>query len=365
MSDSHLGFRQFTRIAPAGDEYAGLNQREVDTYRAFHWAVDTAIDSKVDLVVHSGDMFDSPRPTNRALVEAISGIKRLGEAGVPFAVIAGNHSTPRLRRTGSVFRVLEQLTNVHAVYSSYEKVLIGDVAFHGVPHTFDGDRRDESMASLVTDGDARYNIAAIHCAVSGVENHYAEISQMKVDDTEIPKDFDYVALGHLHQHHVIRKNVVYSGSLERFSFAEAKDPKGAVLVDLDNGDWEFIERQGRRMDYVKVDCTRRGYEDIERDVGKAIDGAPDGALLKIKLVDIARDEFRSMDLRKLRSSGERLLHLDISHELAESSVGAPRGERIGDLASEFEAYLRDTPVENVNKDAVLSLGLNILEEVRR
>jgi len=336
MSDSHLGFRQFTRIAPAGDEYAGLNQREVDTYRAFHWAVDEAIGRRVDLVVHSGDMFDSPRPSNRALVEAISGVKRLGEAGIQFAVIAGNHSTPRLRRTGSVFRVLEHLTNVHAVYSSYEKVAIGEVAFHGVPHTFDGERRDESMSSLVPDRDARYNIAAIHCAVSGVESHYAEISQMKVDDTELPRDFDYVALGHLHQHHVLR-----------------------------SGEWEFIEREGRRMDYVKIDCTRRGFADIEEDVRKAIAGAPDGAMLKIKLVDIARDEFRSLDLKGLRSSGERLLHLDMTHELAGTAAGTAQSTRIGDLAAEFEAYVKDTPVENVDKDAVLALGLGVLEEVRR
>jgi len=365
MSDSHLGFRQFTRIAPAGDEYAGLNQREVDTYRAFHWAVDTAIEREVGLVVHSGDMFDSPRPTNRALIEGITGVKRLGEAGIPFAVIAGNHSTPRLRRTGSVFRVLEQLTNVHAVYSSYENVRIGDAAFHGVPHTFDGERRDESMSSLVPDGDARYNIAAIHCAVSGVENHYAEISQMKVDDTELPRDFDYVALGHLHQHHVLGNNIVYSGSLERFSFAEAGDPKGVVLVDLESGEREFVERAGRPMDHVRIDCARRGFSGIEDDVRKAIDAAPDGAMLKIKLEDIARDEFRSLDLRGLRSAGERLLHLDIVHVLAERGAGSAESVRIGDLATEFEAYVKMTPVENVDKDAVLALGLGVLEEVRR
>jgi len=188
---------------------------------------------------------------------------------------------------------------------------------------------------------------------------------MKVDDTELPRDFDYVALGHLHQHHVLGNNIVYSGSLERFSFAEAGDPKGTVLVDLESGEREFVERVGRPMDHVRIDCARRGFSGIEDDVRKAIDAAPDGAMLKVKLVDIARDEFRSLDLKGLRSAGERLLHLDIVHVLAERGAGSAESVRIGDLATEFEAYIKMTPVENVDKDAVLALGLGVLEEVRR
>ena len=47
---------------------------------------------------------------------------------------------------------------------------------------------------------------------------------------------DYVALGHIHKHQVLRREspmVVYSGSLERVDFSEEGDDKGFCVIDLD------------------------------------------------------------------------------------------------------------------------------------
>ena len=44
VSDTHLGFRQYSRLAPPEDgPFGGLNQREVDVYRAWRWAVELAV----------------------------------------------------------------------------------------------------------------------------------------------------------------------------------------------------------------------------------------------------------------------------------------------------------------------------------
>ena len=64
LADTHLGFRQFAgKLHPE----RRLNQRECDVYDVWHRAIDIAIERAVDAVVHAGDLFDSPRPSPRAL----------------------------------------------------------------------------------------------------------------------------------------------------------------------------------------------------------------------------------------------------------------------------------------------------------
>src|SRR5699024_3137856 len=54
-------------------------------------------------------------------------------------------------------------------------------------------------------------------------------------DVNLFSDFNYVALGHLHQPQKIKSDrVQYSGSLLKYSFSEAKQNKSVTIVDLDD-----------------------------------------------------------------------------------------------------------------------------------
>lgn len=57
LADTHLGYRQF-----------GLLEREKDFYEVFDKIIDKIIEEKVDFVIHSGDLFDSARPSPIALL---------------------------------------------------------------------------------------------------------------------------------------------------------------------------------------------------------------------------------------------------------------------------------------------------------
>ena len=78
VADTHLGYSAYHKIAENG-----INQREMDTYNAFREFIDYAIQSKPDLIIHAGDLFDSIRPSNRAIYFALSQMLRLSEAGIP------------------------------------------------------------------------------------------------------------------------------------------------------------------------------------------------------------------------------------------------------------------------------------------
>lgn len=89
FSDTHLGFSDLNKI----DATTGINQRESDFYRAWWQAIDKILELKPDFVVHAGDLFQTPRPNNRAIRVGLEGIQRLNDADIPFVVVAGNHST--------------------------------------------------------------------------------------------------------------------------------------------------------------------------------------------------------------------------------------------------------------------------------
>ena len=116
-------------------------------YSVWHRAVDIAIERGVDAVLHAGDLFDSARPTPRALSEALDGIGWLCDAGIPMVAIAGNHSTPRFRSGGSVFEILERF-GVNAAWQEPLNFSIGGVAFHAVPHEADSEQLQNAIRAL-------------------------------------------------------------------------------------------------------------------------------------------------------------------------------------------------------------------------
>ena len=117
LSDTHLGYSTYRKITNDN-----INQREMDNYNSFKQVIDYIIKSKPDIVLHSGDLFDSVRPNNRAITFSIKQILRLSRYKIPFLIISGNHEQPKLKETGHIFSIFEHIDYVFPVYNSkYEK----------------------------------------------------------------------------------------------------------------------------------------------------------------------------------------------------------------------------------------------------
>ena len=73
MADTHLGHRQY-----------GIEEREDDLYEAFKNVIDDMIERDVDVVLHSGDLFQNPKPQIKAILAAKEGFEKLYQpAGCP------------------------------------------------------------------------------------------------------------------------------------------------------------------------------------------------------------------------------------------------------------------------------------------
>ncbi len=361
FSDTHLGYGEYSKV----DASTGINQRELDVYSAFKQAIDLIIKKKPDLVIHAGDLFDNPRPNNRAIHIALSELQRLSEKGIPTIIISGNHSTPRIAASGSIFEALTILPNIFPVYKKqYEKIKIGDAAVHIVPHMSSDIELSTELKKVKRDPKAKFNILGLHAGVTW-DNIYkmGEFSELIIPGKIFSrfKDFDYIALGHWHRFLPLKgiPNAFYSGSTERFTFREEGYPKGVVFADLIKHKTELCPLKVREMIKLgPINCAKKDASEILDIIGKLkAQNKIEGRIIQLKLENLARATYVQLDLREMRVLLADAFHVDIHPELiSESGSGSSKGSTIGALPLEFEKFIAGADLSDKDKRELTRLG---------
>ena len=287
FSDTHLGFSDLDIVN--GD---GINQREADFYDAFTQVVDAILDARPDYVIHTGDLFHRPHPSNRAISFALSQLKRLSVAEIPTVIIAGNHSTPRTKAASPILAALHTLDHVYPVFEErYERIDFGDAVFHCIPHIHDEAANLDAIEACEGNlAGGRRNILMLHCSVGAhyMMEEYGE-RVYPHDKEALFAKMDYVALGHWHGFGPVGKhpNVYYAGSTERTSSADTRNEKGYALVTLDGSpDVDFRPVRLRPSHRVKADAA------LETDVFGQLEAAAgpldmQGALVYVTLENLS------------------------------------------------------------------------------
>ncbi len=261
FSDTHLGNREYM-----------MDLREEDFYEAFNEAVDIALEERVDFIIHSGDLFDTWGPSNRALSELKDSMLRLKEKGIRTYMVMGDHDRPR--RTdypaASIFDFLG-LTLMGADDLDTLYIEDSDTFIAGISN-MKGSRRD-SLPQMYARADLlakehRNSILISHQGVSG----YTHPEDVQIQEIDLPGSFAYLAFGHVHvsSYRARPTPFSYAGSTEINSGSEIepflRDGKGVNVVDIDNGEVSFSRRRLKRTRVqVKVVTTRENFtEDVER-----------------------------------------------------------------------------------------------------
>jgi DNA repair exonuclease SbcCD nuclease subunit len=204
--------------------------RDEDFYKNFYQVIDDILTIKPDFVIHSGDLFNSSKPSNKAISVAISGFLKLEKAGIKTVIIAGNHDTPRLSTTTHAFSIFENFENFKVVYKEKLEIFETEkINFVCLPHIYSEENfKEQFNKALEKINSKKINIFISHFGLQAqeYEEYTDEISGVNilVSELEKLKKFDYVALGHYHKNFCISKKICYSGSIEHTSF-NAKDHK--------------------------------------------------------------------------------------------------------------------------------------------
>ncbi len=358
MADTHLGFSAYRKV----EEISGLNQREMDLYRSFETCVDQALEHRPDLFLHAGDLFDNVRPSNRAISFAVEQLVRLSEAGIPTVVIAGNHSTPKLRETGSVFKIFEHLEGIYPVYAgAYEKVILDGAVVHCVPHS-DPATMVQELAEVKPDKDL-VNIATLHASVGAVGAYASnEFNETVIPDGTLPRGMDYTALGHYHRNTEVAPMTFYSGSTERLSFTESGQDKGFLMVDLPKKKVRFEPLPTRPMfDLPHIEAKDMSAADLMREIERKLAAQDlEGALVRFTVHNVKPSLYRSLDFKRIQGWAQKALYVEPRYQLQDDAFSVQTASGITALDQEFTSFMDHYPVTGTDKDKVRELGLRYL-----
>ena len=189
---------------------------------AYRRAVDAILERDVDLVIHSGDVFDSVRPATHVIIGFLKQTARItAAAGIPYLIAAGNHETPRLRTTTAALEYANLVNAIpaHGFDVDYELVETDDA---GVGVTLVPHGAVFGTGAVTPARDADINILVTHGMVPGLEAKSHEMGEANLHPGMLEGDFDYVALGHYHEFHEHKPNAFYAGATERFGFGEVE-----------------------------------------------------------------------------------------------------------------------------------------------
>jgi exonuclease SbcD len=378
-SDWHVGKR------------IGRYDRSAEYREVIDEVVAIATAERVDLVLHSGDVFDRPMPPVEALQIAFDGLVSLSDGGRrPVVVIAGNHDSPgffealapfmapqNIHLVGEVKRpdagaVIEVETAAgRAVISCFPFLREGRVvdflaeADEWYKHYADRLRRiSEAYATKAAElaGADAVTFLLAHFLVGGVKvhGHGAPRGERQLHMGEayaatpeaIPPGPQYVALGHIHAPQPVPGAKVpaeYAGSLLELDFGEAGEKKRVVVVDAEPGLPAKVKSiqltKGRRLvrasggwqDLLVRDDLREAYLDLTVDTA-----GPDPGL-----ADRARTEYDY--LVKVRAEYPRL---------EQSSGAAHEARSLEELYADFHADRHGIAADELT----LELFSDIMEE---
>src|SRR5919204_594411 len=336
LSDLHLGYRQYQRLTPTG-----INQREWDVANTFRQAIDRIIGLKPDVVLVSGDVFHTSRPTNAAILHAFRQFARLRNElpDAAIVMVAGNHDTPRTTESGSIMALFEALDiRVAATEAQWFSFFDNELAILAVPDV------PGVIPEFSVQPTARQNVLVIHADIDDVvPRYYAELDRaaIRLSRRDLGlEQWDYVALGHYHVHRRVAKNAFYAGSIDYtnldiwYERGEEKDlhlgGKGFVEFNLDSGAMEFHALPASR-DFVElrpINAREMSPAEVDAAIRRAVDrekGGIDDKVVRLVIRDIPRQVSRELDHSALREYKKRALSFVLDTRKPETSRRSAAG----------------------------------------
>ncbi|TON15234.1 exonuclease sbcCD subunit D [Vibrio parahaemolyticus] len=331
----------------------------------------------VDAVIVAGDVYDRSVPPTIAIELLNRVVKRIcGELNTPMILISGNHDGAERLGFGS-----EQMkrSGLHII-SNFEDMLTpvvietkaaGHVAFYGMPYNdpeqvryvykepvSTHDEAHKLLAEKITEQfqSEHRNILISHCFVDGAIESESErplsIGGSDRVSHEHFLNFDYVALGHLHQPQKKGEEYIrYSGSLMKYSFGEQNQKKGFTLVEI--GKDGFIVAE-----HIELTAPHE-MRIVEGELEQILEwGKTDPKNEDYLLVRLMDKHAILNPMEKLRTVYPNVLHLEkpgmligVEQEMAQAKLA--RSEI--DMFKDFFAEAQDSELSNEQEQAISNI----------
>lgn len=330
LADTHLGIDY--PLNPRVDR----RRRGDDFFANFERALQPAMEGKVDLVVHGGDLFYRSKVPEVLVQMALEPLVAVANRSVPVFLVPGNHERSHIPL--HLWTSHPMINIFHRPESFQLTVKDTSLSVSGFP--FIRRARDDFSRVLnqtrFAEGDADVRILCMHQIVEGAQvgasNYTFRSGPEVIRGEDLPGDFAAILSGHVHRSQTLTKDlagrrfetpVIYPGSVERTSFAEREEekhyailqvasaePNGGELVDL-----RFESLPTRPMITLEVtiaDADRYMLEKELRDRLAAID--PDAVVRVHVHGDIPLALHEVFNAERLRSLAPSSVNVSISYD---------------------------------------------------
>lgn len=360
-ADIHLG-RKFTAL---GDTLGAKGRDQREQVRAtFKRLVSLAREEKVDMVLISGDLFDSNQPPQRDIQLVLEQFNLLAGENIPVCLIPGTHDC---FDSNSVYRKVnfpKECPNVTiftgADWTAKEFSYL-NVTIYGRPNL--SNRSNESpLRGLKRQTSGRFHIAMAHGSL--------DIGSIEPDDHVFTMEqvrnsgMDYIALGHWHRPYACSQGEViawYPGPPELISLDQL-EPGQALLVTVSDSEETRVEKRAvglRRCDEMTIDLS--SITSLSQLKSAIAQGASPEVVRKVLLKGLRTADLDIEDL--IQELSDRFFHLKID-DRSYSGIREYEGEHL--IIAKFVQLMKEHIESCEGEDRkiaeqALQLGAKLLE----
>ncbi len=398
-SDWHLGKKldYFSRL-----EEQKIVLEEIQTIADKH---------DVDAIIVAGDIYDTFNPPTEAISLFYKATKQMAKNGTrPVIAIAGNHDSaerfespdPLAKECGIFLSGKPDFIASITQLDSGVEVTKTDYGFielklpqHDTPlriittayaneqrlkTAFDADNSEEELRDYLQT--YWHKLADTYCDKNGVNillSHLfvvkkgAEMPEEPEDEKPIlhvggvqaiyscnmPKQLDYVALGHLHRKQLIDNApcpIYYSGSPLAFSFSEANQKKYVMLIDIEPGQEANVEeielKSGKPL--LRKKCNG---------IDEAVQWLLENPNVLVELTIVSNEYLTGSDKRRLLDAHEGIIAIipEITVDTENDIHDSDNIDISGNMTTLFENYFKSQKGQEPNQE-ILDLFKEIISE---
>ncbi len=269
----------------------GGNTRVDDYEASLNYVIDYVIDTKADIFIQTGDVFEfrDPEPEHMGIIDRA--LKRLSNANIASFILMGNHD---YKRSGENF--ISSISSLGACeYPNVRMILNQDVIqvsnkddekvnllllpyrdkrmYKGKNTLEQSKEYDLEVQSLVKTCEPNIPIVAVG------HNFFYEGSYNAYGGAEVMADplaftgCDVAMMGHVHQHRIVRTSspvCIYTGSMEKSNFGDANVDKYFVDYDISRKRAKFRKIPVRGLLDMSHDLTGSDFSQIIKNLDDAI-----------------------------------------------------------------------------------------------
>ncbi|WP_456456175.1 metallophosphoesterase family protein [Thermovibrio sp.] len=346
VSDTHLGYMQYN-----------LYERKKDFFKSFKKVVDKCLDMEVDLLIHSGDLFESFNPDVESLSFVVEELKRLKDKGIEVVAITGNHDKA-LRKDKKPPQVLLKRLELLKLLEPYGELWVKELYIAGfgyMPGRYIETFREKAFPRW--EERAKTTGASVFVFHQAVDQFLPYGGAYELLITQLPKNFNYYAAGHLHTYRVEKVNggiFSYPGSTEFRTFDEAENGKrGFNVIEIEKREFERVEIEGLRPFLILRTEEERAGEELKEllERSKSQDQKP-VVVIAYSYKSTPIERFKSL-LEEIRNSS-LYLRVVVSEKSSKEELIPEKGKSLREV---FEEFCR----ANSLPQEVISLGKEIIE----